>query len=709
MSESEASITINAVDEASDTIHEVESSLQDMESSAGGVSGAMSDVTDSATGASSAIDDVGSSMDDTSMGFMDSMNGLNGLSSSLRMGIGDYEQYSLLQLRTQSTTLMVQRAQDAYNKVLQESQKDNQAVASTQATLVDKQIAYNDAVSKYGANSTQAAQAQLALTKAQDAYNKAVDTASQVTQKIAIDQQALQDSQQRLSYYQERSTLNMVMMAAEIPMFVTGIARSAQVLGGLGDTLGSVGPAIAGVGGTVAEFAGGLTLAGVAAGAVVAGVAVAAGAIVVTGISLAMAHQQGETYIQTYSRWAQNIHQTMPGIVGDIAAGAGMVAAGWLQMGQDLQTKAIPALENFAGSAVKNVEGFGSSVGQSFTSMFGSGGTVSSYLTQGVGYLQQLWSNVWSPTGSGAGGFTNMGQMVADAFLGPAGIAFQFPTIFSQLSSKVAPSIGDFAKSLTGLFAGLGTVGGLSSIGTQLTSGITQAITQVTTLFSGLSTKLAPSLTAIQNAFNSAIAPIVGIINALSSGWTGFTSALQVDYSGTLKKLGDSFNTLDGFVTTVVGDVETFLTDVGKVPAEVKATVTVIADAAIASLETIITDLANIVSKTVTVTINEIMNILGLGNAPTAPSSPWGPYPPGKQSGGPINETGVYLLHAGEYVLPPNTSYVGTVPNSGGSNSQQAIVLTNNNILRLDGQVLSRLIQQQMIQRRTMASGYKWG
>jgi hypothetical protein len=308
-----------------------------------------------------------------------------------------------------------------------------------------------------------------------------------------------------------------------------------------------------------------------------------------------------------------------------------------------------------------------------------------------------------------------MVQMVTDAFLGPAGVAFQFPSIFTQLTSKVSPAIGDFTKSIgdsfSGIFTGLGGAG-IGGAGSQITSSITQAITEITTQFSQLGAKLSPALTTLQNSFVSAFSPIANIISQVSAGWNGFISGLQVDYSGTLKKLGDAFSTFDGILQPVIADIVTFLGDLAAIPADVKSTITVIADAALGTLETIVGDLASIVDKTVTVTVNEIMNMVG--NAPTNVASGQG-YAPGlppttpigaRQHGGPISEEGLYYLHAGEFVIPPGQTVRS--PIGPGSSPNLPINLNNQTTLRVDGQAIARVTERHQILRRTTSSAYKW-
>jgi phage-related protein len=180
----EVAITISAVDEASDVIQNVQSNLSDLTTTADSVGPAMTDVSDS-TGAAT------DSMDGLNQSTMWSMQGMMGLSSTIRLGINDYERMDLMHIRLEQSTLAVQKAQEAYTK----------------------------AVAAHGPASLQAQQAEEALQVAED----------------------------RLNYYQQRNMLNYVQMGLQIPMIVASITQMVGGLGGLGAALGSAGEAVGGV------------------------------------------------------------------------------------------------------------------------------------------------------------------------------------------------------------------------------------------------------------------------------------------------------------------------------------------------------------------------------------------------------------------------------------------------------------------------------
>jgi phage-related protein len=180
----EVAITISAVDEASDVIQNVQSNLSDLTASADNVGPAMGNVAASTGGATQSMDGLNQST-------MWSMQGFMGLSSTIRMGISDYEQMELMHIRIETAQLAVTKAQEAYNT----------------------------AVQKYGENSQQAIDAQQKLTDVTD----------------------------RLNFYQEKNMLNYVQMGLQIPMLIASLTQMSAGLGGLGGALGSAGEAIGGV------------------------------------------------------------------------------------------------------------------------------------------------------------------------------------------------------------------------------------------------------------------------------------------------------------------------------------------------------------------------------------------------------------------------------------------------------------------------------
>jgi hypothetical protein len=208
---SEVAITISAIDAASDVIQGVQSNLDDMEASAGDMSGAMGGMADSAGQATSALNDTSDSLDATGESSMFSMQSYAGLTGVMRSGIMDFERTEMMQLRIQTATVAVEKAQTAYN----------------------------NAVAKYGENSTQALLASQNLANAQD----------------------------RLNMYQEKSVLNYTMMATQIPMMISNVSSLVGGFGALSGVFGGASDAVVG-------FAGALGPVGIAIIAIVAVVAI---------------------------------------------------------------------------------------------------------------------------------------------------------------------------------------------------------------------------------------------------------------------------------------------------------------------------------------------------------------------------------------------------------------------------------------------------
>jgi hypothetical protein len=192
LSSDEVAITISAVDDASDTIAGVQTNLEDMQGAADGMSGSMGGLADSSNAASGALDDTSASLEGSSQSAMGGMQSYMGFTSVMRSGIMDFERTEMMQLRIQTATVAVEKAQTAYNT----------------------------AVAKYGENSTQALLASQNLSNAQD----------------------------RLNMYQEKSTLNYVMMATQIPMMIGQVSSLAGTFGSLSGVFGGATDAIAGVG-----------------------------------------------------------------------------------------------------------------------------------------------------------------------------------------------------------------------------------------------------------------------------------------------------------------------------------------------------------------------------------------------------------------------------------------------------------------------------
>jgi phage-related protein len=191
----EITFTISAIDDASETINQVQDSVSDLTMSVQSVGPAMSDA-GAATGAATG------SMNDFSQSTMWSMQGVRGLSSVVRLGIIDLETYQMTHNRLEQAQYTAQKAQEAYT----------------------------EAVKKFGPASQQAI----------DAHQK------------------LQDAMDRVTYYQEKENLNWIMMATQIPMIVASLTQMSAGLGSVSGALSGLSATFSGstaaLGGLAAGF-----------------------------------------------------------------------------------------------------------------------------------------------------------------------------------------------------------------------------------------------------------------------------------------------------------------------------------------------------------------------------------------------------------------------------------------------------------------------
>jgi phage-related protein len=164
----EISFTITAIDDASEAIDQVQGSVSQLTTSVQSVGPAMSDA-GNATGAAT------TSMGGFNQQTMWGLQGMQGLANVVRASVSDFETLQMTHMRLEAAQLTAQKAQESYT----------------------------EAVKKFGPASQEAV----------DAHQK------------------LQDALDRVNYYQEKSELNWVMIATQIPMVVGSIG---QLIGGLG-------------------------------------------------------------------------------------------------------------------------------------------------------------------------------------------------------------------------------------------------------------------------------------------------------------------------------------------------------------------------------------------------------------------------------------------------------------------------------------------
>jgi phage-related protein len=438
MSESDVAITISAIDQASDVISGVQGSLQDMQSTAGDMSASMAGMTSSVDASGTALNDMSGSLDGTTQSFAGTMRGMMGLSGVLRMGIMDFEHYHMLHIRMEAATVAVEKAQTAYNK----------------------------AVAKYGENSTQA----------------------------LIAAQTLQVAQDRLNYYQERSTLNMVNMGLQIPTMISGVMSMAGSFGALSGVFGSATTAI---GGVVAAL-GPIGIAIIAIIAVVAllytawtqdwgGIREIVGGSVKTiqgalggfldwmkGLASGISNALGGVGYWLQANWKDML---MVGLTGPLGLAMEAWKNNWFGI-RDIVTNALSGVQSeittgLAGiaswvtGALKPISDVFSTLSndlsRGFLDLFNMGGQVATMFMRGVQNLQLMWKNAWDPMGQGLSGFPNFIKMVQDSFLGGGGFVQAIQTTFSQLPGMITPALSSFGSALSNafkdVFSGLGGVG----------------------------------------------------------------------------------------------------------------------------------------------------------------------------------------------------------------------------------------------------------
>jgi hypothetical protein len=334
-----------------------------------------------------------------------------------------------------------------------------------------------------------------------------------------------------------------------------------------------------------------------------------------------------------------------------------------------------------------------------FNNILSAGGQVGTSFMQGIGNLQTMWNNAWSPTGAGISGFPNAVTMVANAFTGAGGLVQGMQDNFTKLAQGItqqSPVVGAAMQA-----AGDVITGQWSSLPTALGTVVNTGFTTVKSTITDAGTSLGAAATTAFSAVTAAAAPVSNLGSTIASG---MASAV-------------------GSVTSAVGSIGSAL---GLIPSEKTVSITgnaagatAAASAAVAAIEgvppswlsTLEGDASGLISACkdalnwLAQIPNEIFTYIN-GIFSSGSSSSGGTLP-SKQLGGMVPETGVYLLHQGEEVIPANQVNHPPITTASAAPTQTALQFQNETTVQVDGATISRLIERRQIQRRNMAAAYK--
>jgi hypothetical protein len=492
----EVDIDIEAEDEASGVIDGIQDSIDRLGSSAESTSGSMDGLSNSSDSTSESMSGLSDSSDDVSGSMAISAVQVIGLAYGMSTALRGIMQFEQMQqklalgqqtLASDTDTLDQSLYQYTGNQALGIQLTDEQNAKNDQANTLLEQYGgtLEEAGLKYQALEA-AKGVNISLSQAEIAVANQLDSE---TQKVTNDQNA-----------NSTSMIGMVSSAARVALGLGQVGvTAAMMLGILGPGSSGLGGALSsvagwlGIGGNAAEgatesfdglasafadmtpeaavagdaavdVAGGLTLVGVAAGAVVVGVAAAAGLLIGTGAALVQAHQAGESYIQTYSAWAANIHATMPGIGGDVLAAAGMVSAGWLQMASDVTGVAEPALQNAWTSISTGATKASTDFSLDVSSMAQAIETIPARVSSVASSISSSLGSDWSTITTGAA--SAFGSVAADIAAIPT-------TVTTTVEAVVAAAISDFQQ-VVGIIGSI-----LTSIVTTVTANVDSGISAI--------------------------------------------------------------------------------------------------------------------------------------------------------------------------------------------------------------------------------------
>jgi|GEM_PF-5311456 len=243
---------------------------------------------------------------------------------------------------------------------------------------------------------------------------------------------------------------------------------------------------------------------------------------------------------------------------------------------------------------------------------------------------------------------------------------------------------------------------GIGMLQTQFSNLGQTVSTTVTQAFTGLAPKIAAAVAPIE----AAMAPVAQTVTStLGDAFTGVATTVQsigpsVTQIGSqiATGFGTAFTSAASMAKTAVDSVSSALNGI---PTSVKSEIAVDAGGAVGMIEEIVGGLGQIVSKSITIAINYVSS--GAAGVMSGNLNM-----PGFQLGGMVPETGPYILHTGEEVVPANqvaamSQMAAVTPTSSPSGSSSGGGLQPINInatLVMDGQQIAQFTQRYLVNSR---------
>jgi hypothetical protein len=344
-----------------------------------------------------------------------------------------------------------------------------------------------------------------------------------------------------------------------------------------------------------------------------------------------------------------------------------------------------------------------------------SGGAASS-ATGTFSGLASGFAEVGGATGgltAGLGGLATTGAVVGAVIGGVADLGYKLYSIGSGINDVVQSGSKDwtqYAGVLLGTTGGIGdllqqtglipasmnqgnqavTVGlqgmqaGFTGLGSSISQSFTQIGPQLTSSMAGITAATSAIDQSISASLGGAVAGISGVIAGIGASAAGVGAAIS---SG----IGGAFAGLAGIAQGAASGVTTA---VNSIPTSHETAVSVI-DNATGILEGIVSDIWSIVDRTVTITVNYVQ--AGLS---------WlGGILGGYQTGTPyVPETGPYLLHKGEMVIPANETSQGSSRMGQVATGPINTNLQINAAWQVDGRTLAQVVERRLIQQHRRSS-----